>query len=111
MGAVRFLHERLGRFGLGVLRSLSGWVPWRLTQLPKSQALEFLLVSPLRPPWVFAAEAAVGVTRLALVTLLQYAEHLSDRQAADAVRARLDWKYLLSLDLTDPGFDFVRRVT
>jgi hypothetical protein len=42
---------------------------WRLAQLPKSQALEFLLVSPLRPPWVFAAEAAVGVARLALVTL------------------------------------------
>jgi hypothetical protein len=44
-------------------------VGWRLTQLPKSQALEFLLVSPLRPPWVFAAEAGVGLARLALVTL------------------------------------------
>ena len=43
--------------------------------------------------------------RLALVTLLQYAENLSDRQAADAVRARIDWKYALGLDLTDPGFD------
>jgi transposase len=43
--------------------------------------------------------------RLALVTLLQFAEHLSDRQAAEAVRARLDWKYLLGLELTDPGFD------
>src|SRR4029434_5718083 len=31
---------------------------------------------------------------------------LSDRQAAEAVRARIDWKYLLGLDLTDPGFDF-----
>lgn len=44
-------------------------VGWRLTQLPKSQALEFLLVSPLRPPKVFLAEALVGLVRLALVTL------------------------------------------
>src|SRR5438445_684267 len=42
---------------------------WRLTQLPKSQALEFLLVSPMRPSGVFLAEAAVGLCRLALVTL------------------------------------------
>jgi transposase len=44
--------------------------------------------------------------RLALVTALQFAENLSDRQAADAVRGRIDWKYLLGLELTDPGFDF-----
>ena len=42
---------------------------WRLTQLPKSQALEFLLVSPLRAGRVFVAEALVGMMRLALVTL------------------------------------------
>ena len=42
---------------------------WRLTQLPKSQALEFILVSPLRPPLVFMAEALVGLVRLSLVTL------------------------------------------
>jgi transposase len=39
------------------------------------------------------------------VTLLQFAECLPDRQAADAVRSRIDWKYLLGLELTDPGFD------
>lgn len=44
-------------------------IGWRLTQLPKSQALEFLLVSPMNPRWVLLAEAAVGLTRLALVTL------------------------------------------
>ena len=49
---------------------------------------------PAIPPW-----------RLAVVTLLQYAEGLSDRQAADAVRGRIDWKYLLGLELADPGFD------
>ncbi len=55
---------------------------------------------PAQEPW-----------RLALVTLMQYAEGLTDRQAADAVRTRIDWKYALSLELTDPGFDFVRHVT
>ncbi|BCL79093.1 transposase [Ktedonobacteria bacterium brp13] len=44
--------------------------------------------------------------RLALVCILQFIEDLSDRQAAEAVRARIDWKYLLGLELTDPGFDF-----
>jgi len=47
------------------------------------------------PPW-----------RFALVTIMQFREHLADRQAAAAVRARLDWKSVLSLDLTDPGGDF-----
>lgn len=44
-------------------------VGWRLTQLPKSQALEFLLASPVQPRRVFAAEAAVGFSRFALVWL------------------------------------------
>ncbi len=44
--------------------------------------------------------------RLALVTVFQFLEHLSDRQAADAVRARIDWKYALGLELTSPGFHF-----
>jgi hypothetical protein len=42
---------------------------WRLTQLPKSQALEFILVSPLRPRRFFLAEALVGLCRLALISL------------------------------------------
>ncbi|MEU3620744.1 transposase [Streptomyces sp. NPDC006872] len=44
--------------------------------------------------------------QLALVSVLQYAENLTDRQAAEAVRCRLDWKYCLGLELDDPGFDF-----
>ncbi|MFJ1554719.1 transposase [Streptomyces mirabilis] len=40
------------------------------------------------------------------MSVLQYAEGLSDRQAADQVRARMDWKFLLGLELDDPGFDF-----
>lgn len=50
---------------------------------------------PAEAPW-----------RLALVCLVQYMEELTDRQAADAVRSRVDIKYLLGLELTDPGFDF-----
>jgi len=49
---------------------------------------------PAFPPW-----------RLALVTVFQFMENLTDRQAADAVRDRLAWKYALSLELTDTGFD------
>ncbi len=36
---------------------------------------------------------------------MQYTEGLPDRQVADAVRSRIDWKYALNLELTDPGFD------
>src|SRR5260370_3685952 len=50
---------------------------------------------PAQAPW-----------RLALITVLQFLEELPDRQAADAVRGRIDWKYLLGLPLDDPGFDF-----
>jgi len=50
-----------------------------------------------RPGW--------SPSRLALVTVLQRAENLTDRGAAEAVRARIDWKYLLGLGLDDPGFD------
>jgi transposase len=50
-----------------------------------------------RPAW--------SPARLALVLVLQFVEGLTDRQAADAVRARLDWKYALGLDLCDPGLD------
>ena len=51
-------------------------------------------------------QPAYAPWRLALVTLMQFREGLSDRGAADAVRGRIDWKYLLALDLDDAGFDF-----
>lgn len=50
---------------------------------------------PAEAPW-----------RLALVTLMQFAENLTDRQAAEAVQSRIDWKYALALELTDPGFHY-----
>lgn len=43
---------------------------------------------------------------LALITVLQFLENLSDRPAAEAVRSRIDWKYLLGLELSDAGFDY-----
>ena len=57
-------------------------------------------------PYPARGQPAHSPWRLALVTVLQFAEGLSDRQAADAVRGRIDWKYALGLELTDPGFDF-----
>jgi transposase len=50
-----------------------------------------------RPGW--------SPSRLALVMVLQRAENLTDRQAAEAVRTRIDWQYLLGLRVDDPGFD------
>src|SRR5215472_16318886 len=57
---------------------------------------------------LYGVRGAPGISpaQLAVVTVLQFAENLTDRQAADAVRGRLDWKYCLGLELTDPGFDY-----
>src|SRR3989441_9305698 len=62
------------------------------------------LFADLYPPQGRPVEIAPW--RLALVVVMQYMEGLTDRQAADAVRRCMDWKYALSLDLHDPGFDF-----
>src|SRR5690242_2612150 len=51
-------------------------------------------------------QLAIAPWRLALVTVFQFLENLSDRQAAEAVRSRIDLKYALGLELGDPGFDF-----
>ncbi len=50
--------------------------------------------------------AAEAPWRLALVTVLQAIEGLTDRQAAEYVRTRIDWLYALALPLDDPGFDY-----
>jgi transposase len=64
------------------------------------------LFADLSPPEGRPVEVAPG--RLALVVVMQYLEGLTDRQAADAVRRCMDWKYVRSLDLHDPGFDCTR---
>ena len=51
-------------------------------------------------------QPAIFPWQLALITVMQFAENLTDRQAADSVRGRIDWKYALGLELTDAGFDF-----
>ncbi|GAB2995146.1 hypothetical protein GCM10023080_071890 [Streptomyces pseudoechinosporeus] len=57
---------------------------------------------------LYPADGRPGLSpgQLALVSVLQFAENLSDRAAADAVRTRIDWKYALGLELEDPGFDY-----
>jgi transposase len=50
-------------------------------------------------------QPAENPCRLVLICILQFIENLSDRQAANAVCGRIDWKYLLSLELEDSGFD------
>jgi transposase len=60
------------------------------------------LFAPLFPA---RGRPAEDPARLALITIMQFAEGLSDRQTADGVRSRIDWKYALALELTDPGFD------
>jgi transposase len=51
-------------------------------------------------------QSAISPAKLALITIMQFAEGLSDRQTAEAVRTRIDWKYALGLELTDAGFDY-----
>lgn len=51
-------------------------------------------------------QPALAPWRLALVTIMQFIEELPDRQAADAVRSRIDWKYALGLERENSGFDF-----
>jgi transposase len=48
----------------------------------------------------------ISPAQLAMVTVLQFIEDLTDRQAADAVRGKIDWKYCLGLELADDGFEF-----
>ncbi len=70
----------------------------QLAILYEDQAFSALFSERGRPaeaPW-----------QVALVCVFQFLEGLSDRQAAEAVRTRIDWKYALSLELADPGFDF-----
>jgi transposase len=65
----------------------------------------FFADEPFAALYPSRGQPALAPWRLALVTIWQFLERLSDRQAANAVRARIGWKYALSLELHDPGFD------
>ena len=83
------------------------------TAFPKGNAIMRIRdhLGPIYSDKQFAAlfphdgQPALFPARLALVSVLQFAEGLSDRQVADAVRSRIEWKYALGLTLDDPGFD------
>jgi transposase len=55
----------------------------------------------------FAVRGKPGISpaQLMIVTVLQFTENLTDRQAAEAVRDRITWKYAIGVELEDPGFD------
>ena len=82
-------------FPKGIPISPCGMRSARSSRMRTLPPCSLTMAHPGLPPW-----------RLALVTIMQFRENLADRQAAEAVRARIDWKYLLRLELTDPGFDF-----
>ncbi len=54
----------------------------------------------------WTGQPGISPAQLALVTIMQYIENLTDRQTADAVRGRIDWKYALGLELEDAGFHY-----
>jgi transposase len=66
---------------------------------PVLQDHDFAALCPTR------GQPAIAPGRLALISLRQCAENLSDRQAVHAVRSRIDWQYLLGLALTAAGCD------
>jgi transposase len=61
---------------------------------------QFATLSPVE------GQPAYAQWRLAVVTVLQFTENLTDRQAANAVRERIDWKYALGLERSSAGFDY-----
>ncbi|HET6518887.1 MAG TPA: IS1182 family transposase [Geminicoccaceae bacterium] len=97
--AIEPVPEKTARIAKAAFRKGNPYLSLRDELGPIFADTDFVDLFPRRgqpglPPW-----------RLALVTLLQFRENLPDRQAAEAVRARIDWKYLLGLELADSGFD------
>ncbi len=76
------------------------WIRDELGQIYQDKDFAELYDERGQPGW--------SAWRLAMVCILQFMEDLTDRQAADAVRGRIDWKYLLGLELKDRGFESSR---
>jgi transposase len=79
--------------------------PRPLAVLIRDQLGEWLVDEDFAVAFGIRGRPGWSPSRLALVTVLQRAENLTDRQAAESVRTRIDWQYLLGLPLDDPGFD------
>jgi transposase len=62
--------------------------------------------SEFAPLFATGGRPAEAPGRLAFALVIQHAEGLTDRQVAEAIRGRIDLKYALGLELTDPGFDY-----
>lgn len=74
------------------------WMRDELGQIYRDEDFSDLYDQRGQPGW--------SAWRLAMVCIMQFMEDLTDRQAAEAVRGRIDWKYTLSLELNDSGFDY-----
>ncbi len=95
-------------------------IGWRLTQIPKSQSLEFLLVSPVHPRPMFLAEALVGISRVTLITLsglpvllvLVLSGHLVPVDVLVLLGVPLTWGLVTGLGLTMWAYEpqLVRRI-
>lgn len=70
-----------------------------LGQLYNDQEFETLFTAD-------CGRSAYSPAKLTLISIMQFAEGLTDRQTAEAVRSRIDWKYALGLEITDSGFDY-----
>lgn len=70
------------------------------------QMADLFIDGDFAPLYINHGRAAISPALLALVTVFQFLENVPDRQAAEQVRVRLDWKYALHLAVSDPGFDF-----
>lgn len=94
---------------------MSRCIRWRVSRVPPSPKATLMRVRDTLGPIdrnpafadLFPKHGALAKTsaQLALITVMQFAEGLADRQAADAVQACINWEYALTLELTDPGFD------
>ena len=58
------------------------------------------------PLFAWQGQEGVSPGLLAMVTIMQYMEGLTDRQTADGVRGRIEWKYALGLRLRYAGFHY-----
>lgn len=93
------IPEETARVARAAFPHGSPWMRLRDELGPIFDDTQFAMLFPIR------GRPAEAPWRLALVIIMQFAERLSDRNAANEVRGRIDWKYALGLPLDDPGFD------